>query len=193
MSCFKNIEDAMISGHTFYSSLGDRVFDKSSKSNNTSLVDNMIISDTPIKSVFKFDEYNRNYEIRIIKNLIVDKRRIDKYIVCDIDGEAVDHKHEYDIYLPFLKVGEEFYLEDIDIIVTIKNIMRTSNNKVIYTCNDKINISDEAKSKRIKLLCECSEENDKLLKQYKENSNIEDCISKEPEKKKGFFTRLFSR
>jgi hypothetical protein len=64
---YEELKDKIASGIEFYPPIGDmtgRIFDKSSESNNiTSLDDNTIVSDTPIKSVFKFNEYNRNYFI----------------------------------------------------------------------------------------------------------------------------------
>jgi hypothetical protein len=205
---YEELKDKIASGIEFYPPIGDmtgRIFDKSSESNNiTSLDDNTIVSDTPIKSVFKFNEYNRNYFIMPLVDAVKNRegvRFICDYIVSNTDGEPIKHSYEYDIYLPYLKVNEKFCLEDIDTIVTIKDIMRTSNNKIIYICENQITISDEAHAKRIELQKECDKINEGQIKQYKqeqcENANPtkirEDYISKEPKKKKGFFARLFSR
>lgn len=80
----------------------------------------------------------------------------------------------YDIEIPMLKVGDEFFLHDIQEVIVIKSRMRSSDGSIIYYAKDKI-IDTENTQKSYE---KCSEKIEHW-NQYKDLENRLDDIEKE--------------
>lgn len=156
-----------------------------------------------MKSVFKFDEHIKIYELKLTKDsLHADNRGfdtiyIDGYEIISKDDSVINHKYKYDIELPKLHKDELFYLEDVDMFVRINNSIRTSNNGMVYICYDINTSKDEGQHEKLRE--ERNKKNKELIKQYIENKPVGVLCTpsfSEPEVKKGFFAnlaKLFSR
>ena len=80
---------------------------------------------------------------------------------------------KYDIDIPLLEKGEEFFLKDIEKVVEIKSRMRSSDGTIVYYVQDEIIVTDNTeenfkktyieKEKYLKL----QEEFDQYKKEYK--------------------------
>lgn len=156
-----------------------------------------------MKSIFDFKEYIETYKIEMKANSLCAEVCFPKniyihgYDVVVNDETVINHKHEYDIDLPQLNYHQRFYLEDADIEVYINDLIRTSSNSIKYTCYD-LHIPKD-KNEYDKLKEECEKKNKELIKLYKESKPVGAICtpsfseSNKPEKKKGFFSGLFSR
>lgn len=132
-----------------------------------------------IKSIFRRREIEKIYDV--VKKSTM-SRRID--IIETTESVEISEKYinvlsdkvigEYELEFPALEVGDEFYLNDIDEIVVIKNKMRSSSNTIVYYVEDKIIESGRTIESKIKAeeslnsWSQLKEENKTLLR-YKES------------------------
>ena len=102
------------------------------------------------KSIFRRKEYEKLYYVGVVDVIC---NTLDYYMFTRgasiIDRDQLT-KHEtqtqisdsllgvYDIDLPLLEVGDEFYLHDIQELVKIKSRTRSSDNSIIYYVEDKL-------------------------------------------------------
>lgn len=132
-----------------------------------------------IKSIFRRREIEKIYDVvkrdmefhsigRIIRSENIDISEKDINVLSDkVIGE-------YELEFPMLKIGDEFYLNDIDEIVVIKSKMRNSSNAIVYYVEDKTIETDRTIESKIKAeerlnnWSQLKEENKTLL-QYKES------------------------
>lgn len=115
----------------------------------------------PVKSIFRQ---------RVIENLYCLKGfgffdEKDKFITSR-DGVVVSDKiiGEYDIDVPLLEKGEEFYLSDIKEVIVVEKRMRNSDGSIVYFVEDKYVDTDNSK----KTMEECNQKIAYIKAQKKE-------------------------
>ena len=86
----------------------------------------------------------------------------------------------YDIEIPMLEVGNEFFLHDIQEVVVIKSKMRSSDGSVTYYVEDKIIETENTK----KSYEECNKIVENYDNQEKENRKLKEEFDKYKEKYK---------
>lgn len=99
------------------------------------------MSDT-VKSIFRQREIEKLYELRYLGTSWFYSR-----IEQDVALSAVSNNENvisdkvigtYDIEIPMLEVGDEFFLHDIQKVVKIKSKMRSSDGSITYYVEDKV-------------------------------------------------------
>ena len=81
----------------------------------------------------------------------------------------------YDIEIPLLEVGDEFFLHDIQEVITIKNRMRSSDGSITYYAEDKLVDTENtklSKEKCTQTICEF-EKFQKEFEDYKKKYKYE--------------------
>jgi len=133
-----------------------------------------------IKSIFRQREVEKLYELHYYGH---DYYGFYHSKECDVDlGTKINKDNiisdkvigSYDIEIPMLEIGDEFFLHDIQEVVTIKNRMRSSDGSITYYVSDKLVTTENTK----KTYSECvekiahwkceKEEFDNLKKEFKE-------------------------
>ena len=99
------------------------------------------MSDT-VKSIFRQREIEKLYRLEIVESALlgyfynstsaVQARGNEERVISDKEIGR------YDIEIPMLEVGDEFFLHDIQEVVVIKSKMRSSDGSVTYYVKDKI-------------------------------------------------------
>ena len=111
-----------------------------------------------IRSIFRQREVEKLYELCVraengtnVFNCIT----ITKIIAVENTEKVISDKEigRYDIEIPMLEVGDEFFLHDIQEVIVIKSRMRSSDGSITYYVKDKI-IDTENTQKSYE---ECSE------------------------------------
>lgn len=128
------------------------------------------MSDT-VKSIFRQREIEKLYELRYLSNSWFYPR-----IEQDVALSAIGNNENvisdkvigtYDIEIPMLEIGDEFFLHDIQEVVKVKNKMRSSDGSITYYVEDKIVETENTK----KTYAECR----KKIEHYKyEKEKFED-------------------
>lgn len=95
-----------------------------------------------IKSIFRQREIEKLYRLEIVESTslgyfynstsAVQSRGNEERVISDKEIGR------YDIEIPMLEVGDEFFLHDIQEVVVIKSKMRSSDGSVTYYVKDKI-------------------------------------------------------
>lgn len=123
-----------------------------------------------VKSIFRRREIEKIYEIggyhgriEFLRNWSINIRMDVKKNMDNIISDKEIAK--YDIAIPMLEVGEEFFLHDIQEVVIIKNRMRSSDGSITYYVEDKL--VDTENTKRTKE--ECS----KIVREFE---NLRKCF-----------------
>ena len=96
-----------------------------------------------IRSIFRQKEIEKLYRLKVDRNIGCD---VYPYIPSsrvmaegNYDNVISDKEiGRYDIEIPTLEIGDEFFLHDILETVVIKNKMRSSDGSIIYYVEDKI-------------------------------------------------------
>lgn len=121
-----------------------------------------------VRSIFRRREVEKLYEINKYRsrfdrlsslelnflNVEMDIRVNESNVISDKEIGS------YDIEIPMLEVGDEFFLHDIQEVVIIKNRMRSSDGSVTYYVKDKLVETENTKRSK--------EECDKTIKEFKE-------------------------
>lgn len=99
-----------------------------------------------IKSVFRQRTVEKIYGIKTINYFSVyqDSRRIE---ISEADKRVLSDKviGTYDIEIPMLKKGEEFFLHNIEKVVRIKNRMRSTDGSITYYVEDEFVETENSK------------------------------------------------
>lgn len=111
-----------------------------------------------VKSIFRRREIEKLYELGIKNqyeyNFIFSK--VDETLIEVANEDKVISDKEigrYDIEIPMLEIGEEFFLHDIQELVKIKSRTRSSDGSITYYIDDKIIETDNTR----KSYAECRE------------------------------------
>lgn len=111
-----------------------------------------------ISSIFRQREIEKLYELGVKNkyeyNFIFSK--VDETLVeVENEDKVISDKEigRYNIDIPMLEVGDEFFLHDINELVTIKSRTRSSDGSIIYYIDDKIIETDNTR----KSYAECRE------------------------------------
>lgn len=94
-----------------------------------------------IRSIFRQREIEKLYELKEIKNYDIYFDTTYHYVMAVGNYEKVISDKEigrYDIEIPMLEIGDEFFLYDIQEVVVIKSKMRSSDGSITYYAEDKI-------------------------------------------------------
>ena len=128
------------------------------------------MSDT-VKSIFRQREIEKLYELRYLGNSWFYPR-----IEQDVALSAISNNENiisdkvigtYDIEIPMLEVGDEFFLHDIQEVVKVKSKMRSSDGSITYYVEDKVVETENTK----KTYAECRQK----IEHYKyEKEKFED-------------------
>lgn len=73
---------------------------------------------------------------------------------------------ETNISMPLLKINDSFYIDEIDETVVVKNVIRTSSDKVLYLVTTDTSPSREELSKYIQELYVSKDKYDELAEKY---------------------------
>lgn len=104
-----------------------------------------------MKSIFRRKQYEAVYQIGVLETVYSNS-----FILGETSNNNVmSYKNknelsdtvigEYDIDLPLLEVGDEFFLQDIQELVKIKSRTRSSDGSVVYYVEDKIIETENSK------------------------------------------------
>ena len=111
-----------------------------------------------VKSIFRRREIEKLYELGIKNqyeyNFIFSK--VDETLIEVANEDKVISDKEigrYDIEIPMLEIGDEFFLHDIQELVKIKSRTRSSDGSITYYVDDKIIETDNTR----KSYAECRE------------------------------------
>ena len=97
------------------------------------------------KSIFKWDEYEKAYEVREVSFF---GGRTDFYIHTKHGNLISSHTIELSLDKPELNKDEKLYLEDKGIYLTINNKIRTDKNRILYTCEDILTTCEDDKQRK---------------------------------------------
>ena len=148
-----------------------------------------------IKSIFRQREVEILYELHYYSeyySVYFNDCNVGLSTKCNYDNVISDKViGSYDIEIPMLEIGDEFFLHDIQEVVTIKKRMRSSDGSITYYVGDKLVETENTK----KTYDECVEkityhkcEKEKLEKLEKLEKEFED-YKKEYKYKNRFFNK----
>ena len=103
-----------------------------------------------IRSIFRQKEIEKLYRLKVDRNIGCD---VYPYIPSsrvmaegNYDNVISDKEiGRYDIEIPTLEIGDEFFLHDIQEVVVIKSKMRSSDGSITYYTEDKIIETEKTK------------------------------------------------
>ena len=136
-----------------------------------------------IRSIFRQREVEKLYDLCVhVEDGTYGFSRITrtKIIAVGNTEKVISDKEigRYDIEIPMLEVGDEFFLHDIQEVIVIKSRMRSSDGSITYYVEDKIIDTDNTQ----KSYEECSEKIEhwnQKEEEYKDLENRLDDIKKE--------------
>lgn len=130
-----------------------------------------------IKSIFRQREVEKLYDLHYYSEhyAFYNNCNVGLSTKCNSDNVISDKViGSYDIEIPMLEIGDEFFLHDIQEVVTIKNRMRSSDGSITYYVADKLVETENTKKTYDECIenityhkCE-KEKLEKLEKQFKE-------------------------
>ena len=96
-----------------------------------------------IRSIFRQREVEKLYELKVDSSYgygLYSYRSSSRVIAVGNYENVISDKEigRYDIEIPMLEVGDEFFLHDIQEVVVIKSKMRSSDGSITYYVKDKI-------------------------------------------------------
>ena len=96
-----------------------------------------------IKSIFRQKEIEKLYELKVDSSYnygFYSYRASGRVIAVGNYENVISDKEigKYDIEIPMLEIGDEFFLHDIQEVVVIKSKMRSSDGSITYYVEDKI-------------------------------------------------------
>ena len=91
-----------------------------------------------MKSIFRQREVEKIYGIKHNNEIILETETVQ--VIDDIKRCVLSDKviGTYDIEMPMLEIGEEFFLDDIGELVRVKKRMRSSDGSITYYVEDKV-------------------------------------------------------
>lgn len=100
-----------------------------------------------VKSVFRQREVEKIYGINCRKYSWLYDEHSDRMEINEIEQRVISDKMigTYDIEIPMLEKGEEFFLEDVEKVVKIKNRMRSTDGSITYYVEDEIVETENSK------------------------------------------------
>lgn len=100
-----------------------------------------------VKSVFRQREVEKIYGINCRKYSWLYDEHADRMEINEIEQRVISDKMigTYDIEIPMLEKGEEFFLEDVEKVVKIKNRMRSTDGSITYYVEDEIVETENSK------------------------------------------------
>lgn len=131
------------------------------------------------KSIFRRREVEKMYELveDIVRKYVGSSEiMMQRHVTLSVDKNSNVLSDniigEYDVELPLLRSGDKFYLENIDEVVIIKDVVRSSNNSTLYILEDKLVETDRtisSKSEAEEKIRQFDELNNELieLRKYK--------------------------
>ena len=139
-----------------------------------------------MKSIFRRKEIEKIYEIDNYKYFLLKEDDYDSINMSIRHGDIVSDKTigEYDVEMPLLEVGDEFFLSDIQEAVKIKSKMRSSDGSITYYVMDKLVNTENT----IRTKAEC----DMVMKDFKEIKDKYSNYMKKYKYKHRFFNRKCS-
>ena len=101
-----------------------------------------------IKSIFRQREVEKIYGINCRKYSRLYSDYYDKMEIEEIELRVISDKTIgiYDIEIPMLEEGEEFFLKDIEKVVKIKSRMRSTDGSTTYYVEDEIVETENSKN-----------------------------------------------
>ena len=127
------------------------------------------MSDT-VKSIFRQREIEKIYELSYCGDWLSFHKENDVNLVAVGNTDNIISDKiigTYDIEIPMLETGDEFFLHDIQEVIKVKNKMRSSDGYVIYYVEDKVVETENTK----KTYAECRQK----IEHYKyEKEKFED-------------------
>ena len=109
-----------------------------------------------MKSIFRRKKYEAVYQIGILETVYVTTDYVSSILGKMKNNNVMSYKNknelsdmvigEYDIDLPLLEVGDEFFLQDIQELVKIKSRTRSSDGSVVYYVEDEIIETENSKT-----------------------------------------------
>ena len=128
-----------------------------------------------VKSIFRRREIEKLYELGIRNqyeyNFIF--KKVDETLIEVANEDKVISDKEigiYNIEIPMLEVGDEFFLHDIQELVKIKNRIRSSDGSIIYYVDDKIIETDNTRKSYV----ECREKIELWKYEKEKNKELEE-------------------
>ena len=137
------------------------------------------------RSIFKQKVYAKRYEVRLIKYYTYSNCGYNlEYRIAESTSDLIEEKEIFtcDLEMPLLEVGDKFYIEELKLLVTIKERYRTSKENVVYFIDNKFiedeqttaskqdaeNLFIQRKENKSKLqeLNEIIKEKDEIIKKY---------------------------
>lgn len=133
------------------------------------------------KSIFRRKTFEQIYDIGILNWVETDSYGFCHYATTDKLSSFSKHVEisdeeigRYDIEIPLLEVGDEFFLHDIQEIITIKSRFRSSDGSIIYYVEDVVvetentQKSKEIADKKVESWKHEEEEIEKLKKDFED-------------------------
>ena len=109
-----------------------------------------------MKSIFRRKKYEAVYQIGVLETVYVTTDYVSSILGKMKNNNVMSYKNknelsdmvigEYDIDLPLLEVGDEFFLQDIQELVKIKSRTRSSDGSVVYYVEDEIIETENSKT-----------------------------------------------
>lgn len=93
-----------------------------------------------MKSIFKWDEYEKDYEYYLFN---IYKKKGEFIKTNTVTYDELDRTE--------LEVGESFYLEDEDCYLTIEGKAKTNRGNIIYKCSNMLVVQADDKERRDKV------------------------------------------
>lgn len=88
--------------------------------------------DTTKLSIFKQRIFENLYYVHSTNNKLIEEKEI----------------YKYNIELPLLKVGEKFYIDELNLMLNIREVIRTSEGNVMYFIDDKYIDTDNSRKQK---------------------------------------------
>ena len=111
-----------------------------------------------MKSIFRRKKYEAVYQIGVLETVYVTTDYVSSILGKMKNNNVMSYKNkkelsdmvigEYDIDLPLLEVGDEFFLQDIQELVKIKSRTRSSDGSVVYYVEDEIIETENSKTSK---------------------------------------------
>lgn len=148
-----------------------------------------------VKSIFRQREVEKLYQINMVERERYFSNEYEIKVVQNFYSEPLSDKviGEYNVEIPLLEVGDNFFLHDIEQMVTIKNRMRSSDGSITYYIEDKLVETENTRKSKEKCDAEFADKIDyknrffSMQKSYKELQEKFDQYKEEYKYKNKFF------
>lgn len=148
-----------------------------------------------VKSIFRQREIEKMYQINMVERERCFYNEYEIKVVQNFYSEPLSDKviGEYNVEIPLLEVGDNFFLHDIEQMVTIKSRMRSSDGSITYYIEDKLVETENTRKSKEKCDAEFKDRTDYkdrffgMEKSYKELKEEFDQYKREYKYKNRFF------